>query len=51
MINYTVDRESFHEMAKDTYTSIKNNNYIPKEIKEAWLGGCVSFADVNDLIN
>lgn len=45
------DREGFHNLAKDTYNSIKNNNYIPQEIREAWLEACVTFADVNDLTN
>lgn len=42
---------NMHDVALDIYTSIKDNPYIPKDIKESWVDFCVITSDVKDLTN
>ena len=51
MIGWSIDRESFHSMSKDMYSHIKDNEYIPNDIRESWRDMCVTEADVMDLCN
>ena len=51
MIGWSIDGESFHSMAKDTYSHIKDNEYIPNDIRESWRDLCVSECNVKDLCN
>lgn len=46
-----IEREDLHSMAKDMYSNIKDNEYIPKEIRDAWCDLCVSECNVKDLCN
>ena len=48
---WIIEREDLHRMAKDMYSNIKDNEYIPKEICDAWRDLCVLECNVKDLCN
>lgn len=48
---YAVENHALNTMARDMYSAIKDNNNIPKDIRDAWLDLCVVTTDIENLCN